>query len=29
MLVSKDRALGNVEITLGQTAADFLAKQLG
>lgn len=29
VLVSKDRALGNVEITLGQTAADFLAKQLG
>ena len=29
MLVSKDKELGDLEITLCQTAADFLAKQLG
>jgi len=29
ILVSKERALGDLETTLCQTAADFLAKQLG
>lgn len=29
ILVSKDKTLGNLETTLCQTAADFLAKQLG
>lgn len=29
ILLSKDKPMGNLEITLCQTAADFLAKQLG
>lgn len=29
ILISKEKALGNLELTLCQTAADFLAKQLG
>lgn len=29
ILLSNEQSLGKVEITLGQTAADFLAKQLG
>jgi AbrB family transcriptional regulator (stage V sporulation protein T) len=29
LLLSKDKAMGELEMTLCQTAADFLAKQLG
>lgn len=29
ILISEEKTMGELEITLGQTAADFLAKQLG